>query len=72
MVLVANVAVFAAGMALARSPRALLGLPDHVLYALGLSDALAVFRELRVETLVTSCFVHASLLHLVWNLYVLV
>jgi rhomboid protease GluP len=72
MVLVANVAVFAAGMALARSPRALLGLSDHVLYALGLSDALAVFRELRVETLVTSCFVHASLLHLVWNLYVLV
>jgi rhomboid protease GluP len=72
MVLVANLAVFALGVWLATSPRALLGMPSHVLYTLGMSDALAVFRELRVETLVTSCFVHASLMHLFLNLYALV
>jgi rhomboid protease GluP len=71
MALWANVVVFAAGLALARSPRALLRVPTRVLYELGMSDALAVFRELRIETLVTSCFVHASVLHLLCNLYVL-
>jgi hypothetical protein len=53
-VVVTNLLVFAVGIALARSPRALLGLPGPVLYALGMSDALAVVRELRLETLVTS------------------
>jgi rhomboid protease GluP len=72
MVLLLNLVVFALGLWLAKSPRALIAMPSHVLYALGMSDALAVFRELRVETLVTSCFVHASLMHLLLNLYVLV
>jgi rhomboid protease GluP len=67
----ANVAVFALGVGLARSPKGVILLPTSVLYALGMCDALAVWGEHRFETLVTSCFVHASLLHLLFNLYAL-
>jgi rhomboid protease GluP len=70
-VMTANVALFALGVVLARSVRAVALLPKSVLYTLGMCDALAVFGERRFETLVTSCFVHASLLHLLFNLYAL-
>jgi rhomboid protease GluP len=67
----ANVALFAFGVVLARSVTAVALLPTSVLYSLGMCDALAVFGERRFETLVTSCFVHASLLHMLFNLYAL-
>src|SRR5262249_57931043 len=44
---------------------------DHLLRWLGANASLWTIADNRLETLVTSCFLHASLLHLALNLLIL-
>lgn len=69
--LYANVAVFAVEILLARRPSALAATPSPVMLAMGANYAAATIAEHRVETLLTSCFLHFSILHIVFNLYAL-
>ena len=66
-----NLGVFAALVWLARSPRALVSVPSEVLRWLGANHALWTIADSRFETLVTSVFLHGSLLHVGFNLLVL-
>ncbi len=47
------------------------GFSSHTLLAFGANYALATFREQRSEALVAACFVHGSLLHMVFNMFAL-
>jgi rhomboid protease GluP len=77
--LAANVGVFAAQVSLAGSLRFALGgadAHDHTLWNailrwLGGNDSSFTIADARLETLVTSCFLHGSILHLAFNLLVL-
>lgn len=69
--LAVNLGVFAALVWLARSPKAMLSVPSEVLRWLGANHALWTIADSRFETLVTSVFLHGSLLHLGFNLLVL-
>lgn len=77
--LAANVGVFAAQVSLAGSLRFLLGgttpqqqaLWRALLRVLGANDALYTIADTRLETLVTSCFIHGSIVHLAFNLFML-
>lgn len=67
-----NVLVFVGEVVVARTPRALFpAVPNEVALAFGANYATATLYEGRVETLITSCFVHFSLLHVGFNLYAL-
>jgi rhomboid protease GluP len=66
-----NLGVFAALVWLARSPSALVSVPSEVLRWLGANHALWTIADSRFETLVTSVFLHGSVLHLGFNLLVL-
>lgn len=75
----ANVGVFAAQLSLAGSWRFALGgagpreqsLWSAILRWLGGNDSAYTIADTRLETLVTSCFLHGSLLHLAFNLIAL-
>ena len=75
----ANIGVFAAQVSLAGQPHFALGGADArertlwnaILRWLGGNDSLFTIADTRVETLVTSCFLHGSILHLGFNLLVL-
>lgn len=77
--LAANVGVFAAQVSLAGSVQYLLGgtSPQQqsvwraLLRVLGANDALYTIADTRIETLVTSCFLHGSIVHLAFNLLML-
>jgi rhomboid protease GluP len=77
--LAANTGVFAAQVSLAGHARFALGgadLRDHsvwnaILRWLGGNDSMFTIADTRIETLVTSCFLHGSILHLGFNLLVL-
>lgn len=77
--LAANAGVFAAQVSLAGNLRfALGGSGDHdpivwngILRWLGGNDSTFTIADTRIETLVTSCFLHGSILHLGFNLLVL-
>ncbi len=77
--LAANAGVFAAQVSLAGHARFALGgadAKDHVLWNailrwLGGNDSTFTIADSRIETLVTSCFLHGSILHLGFNLLVL-
>lgn len=77
--LAVNAAVFALQVALAGSLRFALGGSDDadnvrwngVLRWLGGNDSTFTIADYRLETLVTSCFLHGSILHLGFNLLVL-
>lgn len=77
--LAANAGVFAAQVSLAGHIRFALGgadLRDHALWNailrwLGGNDSTFTIADTRLETLVTSCFLHGSILHLGFNLLVL-
>lgn len=77
--LAANAGVFAAQVSLAGHLRfALGGSGDHdpvvwngILRWLGGNDSAFTIADTRIETLVTSCFLHGSILHLAFNLLVL-
>lgn len=77
--LAANTGVFAAQVSLAGSLRFALGgadAHDHTLWNailrwLGGNDSTFTIADTRLETLITSCFLHGSILHLGFNLLVL-
>lgn len=69
--LAVNLGVFAAQVFLSGGWQFALGIPDPVLRWLGANASLWTISDNRFETLVTSCFLHASLLHLVLNMLVL-
>lgn len=62
------IGVFVAQIALSGHPRYALGIPEGVLRWLGANASLWTIADTRLETLVTSCFLHASVLHLGLNL----
>src|SRR5579863_6361147 len=64
-----NIAVFAAQLWLAGDFRsyAVYGIPSAILRRLGANASLWTIADTRIETLVTSCFLHASLFHLTLN-----
>ena len=77
--LAANAGVFAAQVSLAGNARFALGgadAQDHTLWNailrwLGGNDSTFTIADTRLETLITSCFLHGSILHLGFNLLVL-
>jgi len=69
--LATNLGVFAAQVFLAGAPRYALSMPDPVLRWLGANASLWTIADNRLETLVTSCFLHGNLLHLLFNMAVL-
>lgn len=71
VLLAINVGVFAAQVGLAGRARYALGMPDGVLRWLGANASLWTISDSRFETLLTSAFLHASVLHLVVNMWVL-
>jgi rhomboid protease GluP len=62
------IGAFAAQIFLSGHLRFALGVPEHVLRWLGANASLWTIADTRLETLVTSCFLHASVLHLALNL----
>jgi rhomboid protease GluP len=67
-----NALVYVGEVIVARTPRALFpAVPPEVAMAFGANYATATLYEGRIETLLTSCFVHFSLLHIGFNLYAL-
>ena len=69
-IIAVNLAVFAAQVALG-GIRSLVGMPSWVLLAFGGNEVGATLYEHRYETLLTSCFVHGSLLHIAFNMVAL-
>ena len=69
--LATNIGVFAAQIFLAGGARFALGMPDSVLRWLGANASLWTISDNRIETLVTACFLHGSILHLALNMLVL-
>ena len=69
-IIAVNLAVFAAQVALG-GMRSLVGMPSWVLLAFGGNEVGATLYEHRYETLLTSCFVHGSLLHIAFNMVAL-
>jgi rhomboid protease GluP len=71
MLLWANGTLFAVAVAMAHSARALVEVPEGIMLRLGVNYARATIGDHRYETLLTSTFLHFSVLHLLFNLYVL-
>lgn len=69
--LAVNLGVFAAQIFLSGDVRNALGMPDTILRWLGANDSDFTIADSRVETLVTACFLHISVLHIALNLLVL-
>ncbi len=67
----ANVLLYAVELVRARSVGALVETPERVMLALGANYARATVGDHRFETLLTSCFLHFSILHIAFNLYAL-
>jgi rhomboid protease GluP len=67
----ANIGIFAAQLVLAGHMKYALGMPDGVLRWLGANASLWTISDNRFETLLTSAFLHASVLHLFLNMLVL-
>ena len=63
----ANIGIFAGQVVLTGDWRNAFGIPDHLLRWLGANASLWTIADNRLETLVTSCFLHTSLLHLAIN-----
>lgn len=66
-----NAVVFVGEVLAAKSFDALFGVPEPVLLAFGGNYTAFVVGEGRLELLVTSCFLHLSILHVGFNLYAL-
>ncbi len=66
-----NVVVFAYAVFVSGSPSAAWSIPEDVLKWLGANDSLSTIADSRFETLVTSCFLHASIFHLALNVLAL-
>jgi rhomboid protease GluP len=66
-----NAIVFVAEVLYARSPGALMGMTEHAMLVFGANYTPFVIGEHRVELLLTSCFLHFSIIHVAFNLYAL-
>ena len=66
-----NVLVFVAQLAMAHSRSALLLIPGRLMVLFGANIAPATLFDHRFETLVTSCFLHFSILHIGFNMIAL-
>ena len=69
-IIVVNVVVFAAQLA-SGGLGGIAGMSSRVLHAFGGNEVAATLYENRYETLLTSCFVHGSLLHIAFNMIAL-
>ena len=69
-IIAVNVAVFAAQVAMSGAS-GLAGMPSNVLHAFGGNEVGATLYEHRIETLLTSCFVHGSAIHIAFNMIAL-
>lgn len=69
--LAANIGVFAAQVFLAGHAKYALSMPDAILRWLGANASLWTIADNRFETLLTSAFLHGSVLHLALNMLVL-
>lgn len=67
----ANAGVFAAQVYLSGNAKYALSIPPGILRWLGANDSLYTIADSRLETLVTSCFLHGSILHVAFNLFAL-
>ncbi len=67
----ANIAVYVAEVAVSRTTDAVMRIPPHESLAFGANYAAATLHDHRFETLVTSMFLHAGLVHLAFNMIVL-
>jgi membrane associated rhomboid family serine protease len=66
-----NIVVYVGEIAFSRSARAVLSVPGRTILSFGGNYAPFVFGEGRAETLLSSCFLHWSLMHLAFNMYAL-
>lgn len=71
LLIASNVAVFAAQAAFSGGASALMAMPARTMLVFGANDSTFTTSDGRVETLVTSCFLHFSLLHLGFNMLAL-
>ncbi len=71
VLLATNVVVFAVQSVLAGSPWALVEVPNRILLLLGANASQWTIADSRFETLLTSMFLHGSILHLAMNLLVM-
>lgn len=69
--LAANSGVFVGQVILSGQLRSALEMPERVLRWLGANSSLSTIADNRIETLVTSCLLHHSVLHLVLNMLLL-
>lgn len=69
-ILAANIGVFLAQVYLA-GLRSAVGMPDSVLRFLGANASLWTIADNRFETLVTSLFIHGSIIHIAVNMFML-
>jgi rhomboid protease GluP len=69
--IVANVVVYVAMVLFSRSSEALLAMPERAIIVFGGNYAPSTMGDHRYETLITSCFLHFSVLHLGFNMYAL-
>ncbi|MBS2013015.1 MAG: rhomboid family intramembrane serine protease [Deltaproteobacteria bacterium] len=68
----ANLGVFLAQIWLTRDPTYLWrSFPDQLMRHLGANSSLWTVGDSRIETLVTSCFLHGSIIHLAMNMFLL-
>ena len=71
-IIAVNVAVFLAQLVVLGNPIAgLARMPDWLVHVFGANDVNMTLYEHRYETLLTSCFVHGSLLHIAFNMVAL-
>ncbi len=66
-----NVGVYLAMVVYSRTPVAALRIPGRTLLVFGANSPIFTVAENRFETLLSSCFLHGSLLHIAFNLVVL-
>jgi len=69
-IMAANIVVFVGQLFLA-GLRGIAGMPNWVVLAFGANNVNATVYEHRYDTLITSCFVHGSLLHIGFNMVAL-
>jgi rhomboid protease GluP len=67
----ANVIVFVAQLVVARDPIALMIMPADVVLAFGANESALTIGDGQVATMLTSCFLHASILHIGFNMVAL-
>jgi rhomboid protease GluP len=71
VIVFANVIVYAIMALYSHEPKALFSMPEETMQLFGANESLFTVGDSRFETLVTSCFLHFSLLHIGFNMVAL-